>query len=203
MVSTEIEALVRILISSSLDMSASFRSRRSQNAADIEEESVEIGMSFHLNVNIQNAQPEHVWPSGFISSAAVFRSYRCWKACLYQVPLILTVIILKPLLTATHSRSMSRDPDELANIIGIMQALISVFLDDRDKLRCINAGKTRINFLVRSPIYYASVSSWGEPESVVSMCQIVSSTHGPQRMGIADYEKGRHDHIWSTCIFKS
>ncbi|EIM85789.1 DUF254-domain-containing protein [Stereum hirsutum FP-91666 SS1] len=65
-----------------------------------------------------------------------------------------------------NSRSMSRDPDELANIIGIMQALISVFLDDRDKLRCINAGKTRINFLVRSPIYYASVSSWGEPESV-------------------------------------
>lgn len=105
-------------------------------------------------------------------------------------------------MTTTHSRSMSRDPDELANIIGIMQALISVFLDDRDKLRCINAGKTRINFLVRSPIYYASVSSWGEPESVVSMCQFVSSTHGPKIIGDADHEKGRHDHIWSTFIFK-
>ncbi len=49
-----------------------------------------------------------------------------------------------------------------------MQALISVFIDDHDKLRCINAGNTRIVFLQRSPLYYACVSSWGEPESVVS-----------------------------------
>jgi vacuolar fusion protein MON1 len=48
-----------------------------------------------------------------------------------------------------------------------MQALISVFLDDGDKLRCINAGRTRISFLLRSPLYYACVSSWGEPESLV------------------------------------
>lgn len=48
-----------------------------------------------------------------------------------------------------------------------MQALISVFIDDRDKLRCINAGRTRITFLLRAPLYYACVSSWGEPESVV------------------------------------
>ncbi|KAK0187930.1 vacuolar fusion protein MON1 [Armillaria mellea] len=47
-----------------------------------------------------------------------------------------------------------------------MQALISVFIDDHDKLRCINAGNTRIVFLQRSPLYYACVSSWGEPESV-------------------------------------
>ena len=52
--------------------------------------------------------------------------------------------------------------------MGIMQALISVFLDDGDKLRCINAGNTRINILMRPPLYYACVSSWGEPESVVS-----------------------------------
>lgn len=50
-----------------------------------------------------------------------------------------------------------------------MQALISVFLDDGDKLRCINAGGTRINILMRPPLYYACVSSWGEPESVVSL----------------------------------
>lgn len=125
-----------------------------------------------VHMGCQNAQPEHMWLSGFIPSAAIFRPYRCWKACLYQVFSTLTLIPSKWLITATYSRSMSRDPDELASIIGIMQALISVFLDDRDKLRCINAGKTRINFLVRSPIYYASVSSWGEPESVVSMCHI-------------------------------
>ena len=53
--------------------------------------------------------------------------------------------------------------------MGLMQALISVFIDDGDKLRHINAGKTRISFLIRSPIYLACVSDWGEPESVVSV----------------------------------
>lgn len=48
-----------------------------------------------------------------------------------------------------------------------MQALISVFLDDNDKLRSINAGRTRITFLLRPPLYYVCASSWGEPESVV------------------------------------
>ena len=64
-----------------------------------------------------------------------------------------------------------RDEDsvEVASSIGIMQALISVFLDDRDKLRSINAGSCRITFLLRQPLYYVCVSSWGEPESVVSI----------------------------------
>ncbi|EKM56680.1 uncharacterized protein PHACADRAFT_91851, partial [Phanerochaete carnosa HHB-10118-sp] len=57
-------------------------------------------------------------------------------------------------------------PDHSTSIIGLMQALISVFLDDRDKIRCVNAGRTRITFLLRAPLYYACVSSWGEPESV-------------------------------------
>ncbi|KAG1855796.1 vacuolar fusion protein MON1 [Suillus tomentosus] len=35
--------------------------------------------------------------------------------------------------------------------MGIVQALLSVFLDDGDKLRCINAGRSRITFLLRSP----------------------------------------------------
>ncbi|ETW81578.1 hypothetical protein HETIRDRAFT_417684 [Heterobasidion irregulare TC 32-1] len=69
----------------------------------------------------------------------------------------------KPVFT---SRSVGHGSDDLTSTIGIMQALLSVFLDDNDKLRCINAGNTRINFLVRSPLYYACVSSWGEPESV-------------------------------------
>ncbi|KAG6843931.1 hypothetical protein H0H87_011622 [Tephrocybe sp. NHM501043] len=59
--------------------------------------------------------------------------------------------------------------EEMGNVaatFGIMQALISVFLDDKDKLRCINAGRTRITFVLRPPLYYACSSSWGEPESV-------------------------------------
>ncbi|KAI0004521.1 vacuolar fusion protein MON1 [Russula compacta] len=69
----------------------------------------------------------------------------------------------KPVFT---SRPIEHNSDDLASIMGIIQALISVFLDDGDKLRCINAGNTRINVLLRSPLYYVCVSSWGEPESV-------------------------------------
>ncbi|KAL1760434.1 vacuolar fusion protein MON1 [Schizophyllum commune] len=58
------------------------------------------------------------------------------------------------------------DAERFTTTFGIMQALISVFIDDGDKLRCINAGGTRITFLQRAPLYYACVSSWGEPESV-------------------------------------
>ena len=59
------------------------------------------------------------------------------------------------------------DNGDLTSAMGLMQALISVFADDGDKIRSINAGRTRISFLLRSPLYYACVSSWREPESVV------------------------------------
>lgn len=67
------------------------------------------------------------------------------------------------------SRPGGGDQDGMASNIGIMQALISVFLDDKDKLRSINAGRTRITFVLRPPLYYVCASSWGEPESVVSV----------------------------------
>ena len=53
--------------------------------------------------------------------------------------------------------------------MGLVQGLISVFFDDNDKLRSINAGELRITFLLRSPLYYyVRASTWEEPESVVS-----------------------------------
>ncbi|KAG6878090.1 hypothetical protein C0993_012417 [Termitomyces sp. T159_Od127] len=64
------------------------------------------------------------------------------------------------------SQPEGEDSGNTAATVGIMQALISVFLDDNDKMRCINAGRTRITFLLRPPLYYACSSSWGEPESV-------------------------------------
>ncbi|KAG1745888.1 DUF254-domain-containing protein [Suillus paluster] len=64
------------------------------------------------------------------------------------------------------SRPDGQDVENLSSIMGIVQALLSVFLDDGDKLRCINAGRMRITFLLRSPLYYVCASSWGEPESV-------------------------------------
>lgn len=33
--------------------------------------------------------------------------------------------------------------------------------------RTISSGSTKISFLLRSPLYYVAVSTWGEPESVV------------------------------------
>ncbi|TBU27209.1 trafficking protein Mon1-domain-containing protein [Dichomitus squalens] len=56
--------------------------------------------------------------------------------------------------------------DSVTSMLGVAQALVSIFLDDGDKLRTINAGNMRIVFLLRPPLYYVCVSSWGEPESV-------------------------------------
>ncbi|KAI0801948.1 DUF254-domain-containing protein [Irpex lacteus] len=64
------------------------------------------------------------------------------------------------------SRQSDEDSSNFTSLIGLMQALISVFIDSGDKIRCVNAGRTRITFLLRSPLYYVCVSDWGEPESV-------------------------------------
>ncbi|KAJ7288158.1 trafficking protein Mon1-domain-containing protein [Mycena rebaudengoi] len=69
----------------------------------------------------------------------------------------------KPVFT---SRPGGEDTETMTSTIGIMQALISVFIDDGDKIRCINAGSNRITFVQRAPLYYVCSSSWGEPESV-------------------------------------
>ncbi|KAH9850115.1 trafficking protein Mon1-domain-containing protein [Lenzites betulinus] len=68
----------------------------------------------------------------------------------------------KPVFISDHDTNS----DGATSMIGVIQALVSIFLDDGDKLRCINAGSTRIVFLLRPPLYYVCVSAWGEPESV-------------------------------------
>jgi hypothetical protein len=75
-----------------------------------------------------------------------------------------------------------------------MQAVISIFADEGNKIkyagyticcsalllnwranpRYINAGSSRIAFLLKSPLYYAVVSDWGEPESVVSSISLTA-----------------------------
>lgn len=73
----------------------------------------------------------------------------------------------------------SEATEDVTSFAGIASALVSVFADttlsptslpsgSTDKLRCINAGNTRITFFLRSPLCYVCVSKWGEPESVVS-----------------------------------
>ena len=69
---------------------------------------------------------------------------------------------------ASRREDGDSDSDTLSSTTGLVQALVSVFIDDNDKLRSINAGELRITFLLRSPLYYVCASTWGEPESVVS-----------------------------------
>lgn len=60
------------------------------------------------------------------------------------------------------------DVDQLVtSAVGVMQAIISIFADEGDKLRYMDAGHVRISFLLRSPLYLVAVSQWGEPQSVV------------------------------------
>lgn len=64
---------------------------------------------------------------------------------------------------------MEAREEDVSSAMGLLQALVSVFADDGDRIRCINAGRTRITFVLRAPLYYACVSSWGEPESVIRL----------------------------------
>jgi len=99
----------------------------------------------------------------------------------------------KPVFTSMKDEDES---DDVSNMVGVMHALISVFADEQDKLRCeislpvvlfcisfiyscINAPPRRITFVLRSPLYYVCVSSILEPESVVCIppeCAIQSLT---------------------------
>ncbi|KAL7423328.1 Vacuolar fusion protein mon1 [Cryptotrichosporon argae] len=63
----------------------------------------------------------------------------------------------------------SGDTDDLTNITGVAQALISIFAADDDRIRCIVKGKHRIAFLLKVPLYLFCVSDWGEPEHVLRM----------------------------------
>ncbi|KAI8971160.1 trafficking protein Mon1-domain-containing protein [Trametes punicea] len=76
-----------------------------------------------------------------------------------------TSTALRPLSLISCS-DRDANSDSVTSMLGVIQALVSIFLDDGDKLRCINAGNTRIVFLLRPPLYYVCASAWGEPESV-------------------------------------
>ncbi|KAG8914733.1 Vacuolar fusion protein mon1 [Tulasnella sp. 417] len=92
---------------------------------------------------------------------------------------------LKKTLMQSNGSSKTTE-DDITSAMGIMQAIISIYADDGDKIRCINAGSTRITFLLRPPLYYVCVSPWGEPESVTRLhleylhLQILSVVTGSQ-----------------------
>jgi vacuolar fusion protein MON1 len=93
----------------------------------------------------------------------------------------------KPVFTDRTEDEADTGSEEVTNLIGVMHALISVFEDDQDKIRCIHnrsfssipwpltlalrsiiAPPVRITFTIRPPLYYVCVSPSNEPESVVA-----------------------------------
>ncbi|KAK4054502.1 Vacuolar fusion protein mon1 [Microbotryomycetes sp. JL201] len=59
-----------------------------------------------------------------------------------------------------------QEEEEATSFVGVMQAIISIFADENDKLRHIDAGDTRISFVLKYPVYLVAVSNWGEPEAL-------------------------------------
>ncbi|GAA6021944.1 hypothetical protein JCM10207_002611 [Rhodosporidiobolus poonsookiae] len=60
------------------------------------------------------------------------------------------------------------DEEEATGLVGVMQALVSIFASEGDKIRFITTGATRIAFLLKAPLYLVVVSNgWGEPESIL------------------------------------
>ena len=57
--------------------------------------------------------------------------------------------------------------DTITNLMGVAQALISIFAEDDDKLRSIMRDGQRIAFVLKAPLYLFCVSDWREPEHVV------------------------------------
>ncbi|WVR04506.1 hypothetical protein IAU60_001510 [Kwoniella sp. DSM 27419] len=57
--------------------------------------------------------------------------------------------------------------DNITNLMGVAQALISIFAEEDDRIRCIIKGRYRIAFLLKAPLYLFCVSDWGEPEHVL------------------------------------
>lgn len=60
------------------------------------------------------------------------------------------------------------DDDSMTNMMGVAQALISIFAEDDDRPRSVLRGQTQITFVLKPQLYLFAVSDWGEPEYVVS-----------------------------------
>lgn len=127
-----------------------------------------------------------------VCTEGILRPHRRRQAGVYKV---LSSLPVPSILLTAPSRPGSEDGDGMTSVMGVMQALISVFIDDNDKLRSVNAGNTRITFLLRSPLYYVCASSWGEPEFVVrclpspfQLCELIREV--------------RHGIIWSIFTFR-
>jgi hypothetical protein len=57
--------------------------------------------------------------------------------------------------------------EDLVNMFGLMQAMISIVQSSQDLIRCITTVDKKIVFLLRNTLFFIAVSSTGEPENVL------------------------------------
>ncbi|KAK9760745.1 Vacuolar fusion protein mon1 [Basidiobolus ranarum] len=57
------------------------------------------------------------------------------------------------------------DESKLSSYMGVIQAIVSFFVDTGDSIKSISAGEHRFVFLLKGPLYFLAVAKTGEPES--------------------------------------
>ncbi|ORX34517.1 vacuolar fusion protein MON1 [Kockovaella imperatae] len=70
----------------------------------------------------------------------------------------------------THAGKLvfaSGENEQVQSLMGVAQALVSIYAAEDDRPRSIIRGKSRISFLLKAPLYLFCVSDWGEPEHVL------------------------------------
>lgn len=93
-------------------------------------------------------------------ATTVLCAHECGQACLCFVSFAYTA--------SSNARNHGEDEDSLTSMMGVAQALISIFQAEDDKPRMIVHGDSRIVFNIKDHLYFFAVSDWGEPEYIVS-----------------------------------
>ncbi|KAJ9107806.1 hypothetical protein QFC19_002711 [Naganishia cerealis] len=62
--------------------------------------------------------------------------------------------------------SHTEDEESLTRMMGVAQAIISIYDEADNKLQSIAHGRTKITFLLADPLYLFCVSEWNEPDFV-------------------------------------
>ncbi|MBW0545440.1 hypothetical protein O181_085155 [Austropuccinia psidii MF-1] len=74
----------------------------------------------------------------------------------------------KPVWSTEQDDDQREDGDVTAQM-GLIQAVISIFEDEGDQLRYIDAQDVKIAVMLKPPLYFLVVSNWGEPESTLRL----------------------------------
>ncbi|EGG01936.1 uncharacterized protein MELLADRAFT_38883 [Melampsora larici-populina 98AG31] len=70
---------------------------------------------------------------------------------------------------STEEDCDDKEGGDTTGLMGLMQAVISIFEDDGDELRYIDSGSVKIAVMLKAPLYLLVVSNWGEPESTLRL----------------------------------